>query len=139
MELSDPDDEGSQWTPVVGKLDEFLFIDLTGILHNEIYSFRDPIQFSQLFLTQDLVDSINEGSNSRTAQSGFILQQDNDSKHKLELLTEWFHDNNTPLLLWISHYLDFQPIENLWDELEEQDKDLMAHKERKKFTELRTA
>ncbi|PIO75345.1 hypothetical protein TELCIR_02609 [Teladorsagia circumcincta] len=76
---------------------------------------------------------------SRTAQSGFILQRDNYPKHKSKLLTKSFHDNIVPLLLWLSRSPDFNPIEDLWDILELQVEDPVAHREHEKFTKLTTA
>ncbi|PIO54317.1 hypothetical protein TELCIR_24323, partial [Teladorsagia circumcincta] len=76
---------------------------------------------------------------SRTAQSGFILQQDNYPKHKSKLFTKWFHDNVVPLLLWLSRSPDCNPIKDLWDELESQVRDPLAQREQEEFPQLTTA
>ncbi|PIO75132.1 hypothetical protein TELCIR_02844 [Teladorsagia circumcincta] len=75
----------------------------------------------------------------RTAQSGFIAQQDYDPKHKSKLLTQWFHDHNVPLLLWPSQFPDFNPIDDLWNELGSQVKDVGARYEHEDFPQLKTA
>ncbi|PIO76025.1 hypothetical protein TELCIR_01916 [Teladorsagia circumcincta] len=69
----------------------------------------------------------------RGAQSGFIVQQDSDPQRKSKLLTKWFQENNVPFLP--SQSLDFNSIENLWDELEYQV--LRAHDEHGKFPQLK--
>ncbi|PIO71681.1 hypothetical protein TELCIR_06411 [Teladorsagia circumcincta] len=83
--------------------------------------------------------SVDTTCRVRTAQRGFILQQDNYPNHKSKLFTEWFRDNIVPLLLWLSRSPDFNPIENLWDELELQVKDPVANREHEKFPQLTTA
>ncbi|PIO67553.1 hypothetical protein TELCIR_10689 [Teladorsagia circumcincta] len=74
-----------------------------------------------------------------TAQRGFISQQDNYPKHKSKLLTKWLHDNIVPFLLWLSRFPDFNPIEELCDELELQVKDSVAHREPEEFPQLTSA
>ncbi|PIO54354.1 hypothetical protein TELCIR_24286 [Teladorsagia circumcincta] len=65
--------------------------------------------------------------------------QDNYPKHKSKPSAKWFHDNIAPLLLRLSRSPDFNPIEDLWDELELQVKDPVAHREYEKFLQLATA
>ncbi|PIO54227.1 hypothetical protein TELCIR_24415 [Teladorsagia circumcincta] len=71
--------------------------------------------------------------------SGFILPQDNYPKNKSKLFSKWFNDNIVSLLLWLSRSPDFNPIGDLWDELEPQVKDPVAHREHEKFPQLTTA
>ncbi|PIO73848.1 hypothetical protein TELCIR_04168 [Teladorsagia circumcincta] len=87
---SDSHDDGSQWTPNVQKADEFLFNGVAGILDNEIYLFRDPIQFYQLFMTQDLVDLIVEESN-RYGSRKFRDWVDLDEEEFFTFLALCFH------------------------------------------------
>ncbi|PIO71687.1 hypothetical protein TELCIR_06408 [Teladorsagia circumcincta] len=74
-----------------------------------------------------------------TVKSGTFAVTDNYPKHKSKLFTKWFHDNIVPLLQWLSRSPDFNPIEDLWDELELQVKDPVAHREPEKFPQLTTA
>ncbi|PIO53541.1 hypothetical protein TELCIR_25119 [Teladorsagia circumcincta] len=98
-----------------------------------------PIQHIEGDIDFKIYFNIMETVSSRAAQSGFILQQDNYPKHKSKLFTKWFHDNIVPLLLWLSRSPDFNPIGNLWDDLELQVKDPVAHREHEKFPQLTTA
>ncbi|PIO53108.1 hypothetical protein TELCIR_25572 [Teladorsagia circumcincta] len=74
-----------------------------------------------------------------TVKSGSFAVTDNDQKHESELLTKWFHDSNVPFLLWTSQSPNLNPIDDLWDELESQVKEPVAHREHEKLPQLTTA
>ena len=45
-------------------------------------------------------------------------QHDNAPVHKAKVIASWFEDNRVDVMNWAAQYLDLNPIEHLWDELE---------------------
>lgn len=52
-------------------------------------------------------------------ENSFIFQQDNDPKHTAKVSTKFFKDCEIKLLEWLPQYPDLNPIENLWNYLDD--------------------
>ena len=50
----------------------------------------------------------------------WILQHDNDPKHRAAIVANWLNRNGVERLHWSSFSPDLSPIEHLWDEVERQ-------------------
>ena len=62
--------------------------------------------------------------------SNWIIQQDNDRKYKARILKEWLFYNIPKQLYSSPQSPDINPIENLWDELDQRDrKNKISNKE----------
>lgn len=63
----------------------------------------------------------------------FILQDDNDPKHRSKLVTNWKKENNIKYIDWPSNSPDLNPIENIWALLKHKIKKIYV----KNITELK--
>ncbi|CAM4859450.1 unnamed protein product [Rotaria socialis] len=88
----------------------------------EIY--RDILQ-KNLF---ESVKKLNLGSK-------WVMQHDNDPKHRAHIVTNWLNEKGVERLKWPPYSPDLNPIEHMWDELERR----MKKEKPKNATELKHA
>ena len=48
----------------------------------------------------------------------WVMQQDNDPKHRAHIGTHWLKDKEIELVKWPAFCLDLNPIEHMWGEVE---------------------
>ena len=63
----------------------------------------------------------------------WVMQQDNDPKHRAHIVTHWLNEKEVELLKWPPFSPDLNPIEHMWDEVERR----MKKEKPKNETELK--
>ena len=65
----------------------------------------------------------------------WVMQHDNDPKHRAHIVTNWLNRENVERLKWPPFSPDLNPIEHIWDEVERR----MKKERPKNETELKQA
>ena len=85
------------------------FFSAKGVGKISVIYGKTNVQMYKQILQENLMSSID----SLDLPSGYIFQQDNDSKHTTKSTKKWLSENNVNVLQWPSQSPDFNPIENL--------------------------
>ena len=117
-------DESSFWLEFKGKR----WVNLNENVNDYDYRVKHPVKVNvwglisknferKLFIFMEILDAKKYMEILKTnlgSEKNFILQDDNDPKHRAKIITKWKSENNINSLDWPSNSLDLNPIENIW-------------------------